>query len=546
MTTIVQRWTKTVTIGGIVTPCLTARTDFGTDQPVGTASLTLPLPLGAHVVAGADVTIAVALDGVALAQPLFTGTLRSIDEQSSTSGRVATLGCEGPCYKLTYPLEQDLAFAGGARAADQPLFSSPVHLGTRTVSWYEVHAPTGTHDDIVVTPLANSDFVWVKGIHHGSNSYETSTDKKTKDWSRIEVWQGGVRLGYGNLPVSGERWSDTLDYTDHTKWDSFEVFVACYIRTVDGDVTFKFVSGTEPGTSTRDELELDDVTWQTAGLTSIRDFVRALFRRAGFAVGTYIVAHAHDLDGNIVYLGGNGLVAAGQVVLGRHERPLDVANRIANEFGYVVVDAPNGVPRMIPFRGLPTNTLAATFTETVNSWNFRAVHDPKNVYNSVRVEGASGTDQDKKKFAYVYQTPTADVVANPDIPNPPKAALLPFSDSLLVTQDLVEVVGAIQETNHSEEALSATWDTWPQALAPGQTVHATSATEGIDDDLFVQHVSHDLGASGFVCHLTGWRGAAHAFSEEDDPDPDEIPLILDTPRPADEWRAYRLSAAVNP
>ena len=548
MTAVVQTWTHRATIGGVVMSAASvpeAHVTLGVGQ-VSVCDLLLPLPLPAHVVDGATVVLEASLNGAWLSGPLFTGTVRMPDRALSASGAVAHVRCEGPMHRMAYPLGYDVTWTGGAKTAPVTIVSSAVHLGDDTIAWYDDTTPVGITHDVTVTPPADADFAWVAGLHHGSNSYDVSVgDKTTKHWSRVEVRQSGELRGYANLPVSNEQWSSELDYTDRDNWDAFEVYVAARIRVADGDVTFRFKSGLKPGTSQRDEYEIDDVTYQTAGKQTIRRIVRGMMAKSGLTLAQRDVYQITDLSGATISLGGNGLVDAGQVRIEDREQPLAWVVRVLELFGFTIFDSPDGVVRMRPFRGSPTGSAVQTFSETTNILSLpRTGTDPRNVYNSVLVRGASGNDQEGKRFAYRYRTDPGDVVANDLIPDPPGEHLLTLSNNLLVSDELCEQAGEIAEANNST-AQMIEWDTWPVVVRPAQVVQVTAPTIGFDGKLFVQGIRYDIDAGGYRMAVSGWAGTSQPFSETPDPNPSETDIEPDDPRPDDEWRPYDPRAGVS-
>lgn len=536
----VQTWTHRVTVGGVETTVLSLHTSHGTSQMVGTCDLSLAMPLPAQVIDGAAVVVTLIRDGVTLAAPIFSGDFRAPSENVSTSGRIATLHCEGHGYRMTYALEKDVSFAGGARRAPQTLFSTARHIGNQTVAWYDHPAPNASTYSITDTPLVDSTFVWMAGRLHGTNSYDVSVgDLKTTNWSRIEVWQAGVRIGYANLPVDNEDWSGMPDYTDPANWNDFELFIACPIVAANGDLTFKFVSGRKPGTSDLDEYEVDDVTWQTASDLPIRGLVRALAKRQGFG-GTkrYIVHEVTDRDGTIVQLGGNGYVDAGQIRLVKSDSPGSWITKVGALFGFVGFDGPDGIWRFSPLRGKATDPAVASFTEGVDCFAVSRSDDPARLVNVVRIEGASGADPSGKQFAYSSQTLAVDVVPNALIPTPPGKAFLRVSDTLLTSHDLCVDVREIQEANHAAGAASLSWDCVPFSINPGRVVHLSAPSVGFNDKLFLTDISIDVDSSGYRAKLTGWTGVDTVFGEIDDPDETEEFDPPTDPRPSNEWSAF--------
>lgn len=551
MSTAVHAWDFRCTVAGTETDVARVSVSHAIDQPIGTASLDLPLPLPSWVDAGADVVVTATIDGLPLAAPLFVGTYRDPDRNYTATDKGATLLCQGPCYKMGYPFDKDVVFAGGARATPITLSlgATYLHLGTRTVSWYADTSPDGTTIDRTFTPAIDSNFLWIAGRLHGTNSYDASTgDDTIKDHSRIEIRQGGQELGRAFFPESSEQWSSTLDYTNDANWTDFEVFIACDppIDAAGGAVTVRFHAGHKPGSSDYDEFEVKAVTYQTAGKTSVRNIVRGLFSRAGFHGNSKSVNEVTDMDGITVYLGGNGKVEAGQIVMSETDTPISFANRVANLFGFWVFDAPDGIPRCRPVRGVPSGTPSATFVEGVSGFSFRSRTDASRVFNKVIVEGASGTDANRKQFAYRYET--ASPPTNGFIPSPPGVNTLRLATTLLTSNGRCEQVGEIAESSNSDQTF-VEWESWPHALPPAAAVRVTAPTVGIDALVFLTAVRHDLSAQGFRSSYTGWKGVAASFNEIDDPDPTEVDREPTDPRPRTrphmEWRPYVPLASVN-
>jgi hypothetical protein len=534
-------WAHRATIGGVETVVTEIHSAHGTAQPVGTCSLTIPLPLPAQVTDGASVVVELVKNGVDLAAPIFSGTFRALSENVSIDGNLATISCEGNGYRLAYALEKDIVYAGGARRSPQTLFSSSKHIGTQSVAWYDHPAPTASTYTITDTPVVDSNFVWMAGQLHGTNSYDTDIgDLKITDWSRIEVWQAGEKIGYGNFPESSENWSGMDDYTDPDNWTAFEMFISCPIVAADGALTFKFVSGTKPGSTDRDEYEVDDVTWQTAGDVPIRALVRALCQRGGFG-GTkrYIVHEVTDLDSHIVQLGGNGWVDAGQIRLTAADAPGDWITRVGGLFGFAGFDSPDGIWRFSPMRGRASDAAVVTFTEGLDCFTVSRSDDPSRLVNVVRIEGASGTKPNGKPFAYASETAPADIVAHPLIPNPPGKSYLRMSDALLISNARCADVREIQEANHAAATAELSWTCEPVSINPARVVKLTAPTVGFDDKLFLTSIAIDVDGSGYQASLTGWTGVDTLFGEIDDPDETELFDDWTDPRPTDEWQAYR-------
>lgn len=546
-TRIRQRWQKRVTIADVVTPILEVHAAFGIRQSASTCSLVAPLPLADQIAIDATVTVEAALNGVWLAKPLFTGVVRQIEPALSEQGAWAAVSCEGPNYRLNYAIGKDVTFAGGAKAAPQSLLTSPVHIGPNTYSWYADTTPVGLQHDVTFTPSVDSDFLWFAGKHHGSNDWPTSYgDKKLKQPSKIQVIQTGTGkvLGYANLPKSNEDFDDELDYTDIDNWEDFEVFVAAKIRTANGTITVRFLAGEKPGSSERDNFEVRAVTYQTAARTSLRKIVRGLKAKMGLSVDQYLVNEITDLDGDIIYFGGNGLADAGQVRIEDREQPSAVIGRALELFGFYDFDCPDGITRTRPVRGVPSGGPVVTFTEQLNVLDIpRWSRNPRDVYNAAKVDGWSGNDEEGKRVRHLYRTANDDVLPSPYIPDPPGTNLLTLSNNWLVSDELVEQVGKIAEVNNADPRVIE-WTTWPHVLNPADVVAIEAPTVGFEGPVFLTDFRIDIDASGFWMPCTGWVGTEVPFSETPDPDPDEDDEQPGDPRDASEWGPYRPLAGV--
>jgi hypothetical protein len=506
---------------------------------VATCSLVIPIPAAPQIVAGANVTVEWVEDGVDWPNAIFLGTVPPLDKSLTVDGSIGTLLCEDRVTRrLTFPLEADKAFTGGARVAPATVRSAALHLGPSTIAWYAQTVGVGTTFNVTVTPTADSSFVWLAGRLHGTNSWDTDPGKGIKTWSRVEVRQAGDLLGYAHFPESSERWSEALDYTNDANWTDFELFVAAPIVAADGDVTIRFVAGYKPGTSTRDDYEVKSVTWQTAGTNSLREIVRGLCKRSGLTPGQYDVPEIKAITGETIRLGGNGYVNAGQIVIAGTEQPLSFINRLLGLFGYYGFACPDGVFRVRQVRGQPSGGSVATFTEGIDILGLPTVAGNPVPYNAVRVEGATGNTQFGTKFAYLYQTADVDVVDHPLIPSPPGIALYRAPGGQELTSNgLCSRSGLVAELE-SGDSTTLSMDVIPTWLRPGQVITVVSPTTGLSNLFWVTGVRYDSGADGFRVSVDARYGGAMPFGEDVDPDINEVDIEPGDRRPALEWQAY--------
>jgi hypothetical protein len=496
------------------TDVLSFRTSHGTGQPVGSCDLTLALPLPDHVVHNATVEVEYAIDGVW--ESAFAGVIRTIDRALSTSGYVARLDCDGHAHRLDQKLDADLAWTGGNPVAPTSLDAGPIHVGAVTSANYADPTPEGTTVDRTFTPVADAAFVTIAGRLHSTSSR-----------SRIELWQGGTKLGYANFPIAGD--NETEDFTDDDEWEDFTRTITASITLAGGDVTVRAVAGHTPGSAFYDNFEVKTLTWATADKTSVRDIVRSLFRGVGYADLNlpHQIDRVVDLDGDELFLGGNPLVDAGQVIAPASTTPLAFSRRILDLFGYDLFDTPGGATRVRAVRGMPLEADAVlTLTEGADPFSVNEDRDARRVVNWWTVEGPTPNNEDGVRIA--YRSAPASVPANPNVPTPPGVVRGTVTSSELVSDALCQAVREIREVDYADVPVVATMETWPRGLQPGDVV-LIDAPSLFDDPMpfWLTGVSIDFDASGLRAGYEFWAGSGEVLPEE--PDVDDSPDVSTDP-----------------
>lgn len=138
-----------VLIGGIVTECTSVTTRYAVDEPIGTATLTLPLPLPDHVVLGAEVEVQAGYPG--LVATIFRGIIPRRLRSITTQGMTATITCASQGERLARADYVDVTFNGPISL--KAIFEAMA--ARRQVALYQsddVTAPDGT----TVITLANN------------------------------------------------------------------------------------------------------------------------------------------------------------------------------------------------------------------------------------------------------------------------------------------------------------------------------------------------------------------------------------------------------
>jgi hypothetical protein len=523
--TFYQEPTYGVYIGGIATSVHEAHTAHGVDEPVGTVTLVLSLPLPAHVVEGAVCEVIV--DNGDRSARIFQGALRMHDRRFSDDGAEVTITADGWGYLLAFKGEDDVAFSGGAPLTPISIYSAPLHVGDETLAHYADDAPNGTTVTITGISSERSNFVTIAGRHHGSNSTKNDDELDMVTSSRIEIWQGGHSRGSAPLPVSDEKWVENepddedpepqIDFTLDAEWENFSVVVPVKVL-AEGTCDVKFVSGTISD-GQRDEFEVKQVTALMAVPINPHEVVRGLARQRGFMGGlgpSYAGELFVDVAGEEIFIGGNGYVDDGQIRIEKDESWLDRCTELSTLFGYRSFDCPDGKFRTRKYRGLPDKKPSTDFTEGVDAFDIGYVRDTRPILTYIEVTGASGTDSFGQPFAY---RSVADVIpAHPLIPNPPGVAFTQISSEYLVSNDLCEQVREIAEIDFGDVYQEYSWSSYCHPwVHPGMVATLTFPTMGIiDTDVWIKSVSTDISDDGIWSTYTGWIGSGIPLPGDDD------------------------------
>lgn len=99
-----------VLIDGTVTDCLSVTTRYGVNEPVGTATLSLPLPLPSHVTMGASVEVQAGFRGAV--HTIFRGFIPRTRGVINASGKTATVTASSWAARLARKDYVDVVFPG--------------------------------------------------------------------------------------------------------------------------------------------------------------------------------------------------------------------------------------------------------------------------------------------------------------------------------------------------------------------------------------------------------------------------------------------------
>lgn len=100
-----------VTVNGVPTDTLAASAHHGVDRPVGTGSISVPLPTADHITLNAPVEIQAGFDESAI-RTIFSGRITDSQGSVNESGRQARYRCDGWASVLDFSEEAELRFSG--------------------------------------------------------------------------------------------------------------------------------------------------------------------------------------------------------------------------------------------------------------------------------------------------------------------------------------------------------------------------------------------------------------------------------------------------
>lgn len=101
------------TVAGRPLPILAVDAAHGVDQPVGTATLTLPVPLDPAVALNATAEVQAGYDETTI-RTIFTGRVVTTHRELTDSGPVARVDCAGWASLLAFPDNADLIYANSS------------------------------------------------------------------------------------------------------------------------------------------------------------------------------------------------------------------------------------------------------------------------------------------------------------------------------------------------------------------------------------------------------------------------------------------------
>lgn len=331
--------------------------------------------------------------------------------------------------------------------------------------------------------------------------------------------------------------------------DNAEVEVIAGFDTLTGRVFHGFVPAWEGSVSARGQwLTIRPIGWsrllafpfrfdlQWQGPISPREIFLALCEMRGVPAVRADLMTAPDGVTSIT-VGGNAYVDDGMVTLPGGRDPLRWLAGIVEPFGYRIFDTPDGVVRLQRISGLPdadAETIGDTvvhFRDTTNVSRVSRGYDVSGIVNYHEVTGP--TYEDAIGATIPIRSLPESITPDDRIPVNDGIHFQSYSNTLLVTQAMADVVRQVREIDQSEPTFEFDWDGVGLPLVSvGDTVAVTSTTinkltsgdtelsdliAALPVPLWLTEL--DLSVSenaGFSGRYTGWAGAGTALASGED------------------------------
>lgn len=293
-----------------------------------------------------------------------------------------------------------------------------------------------------------------------------------------------------------------------------------------------------------------DLQW--SGPISPREIFLALCEMRGVPAVRADLMTAPDGVTSIT-VGGNAYVDDGMVTLPGGRDPLRWLAGICEPFGYRIFDTPDGVVRLQRVSGLPpfdSEDLGDTivhFRDTTNVSRVARGYDVSTIINYHEVTGP--TYEDAIGATIPIRSLPESITPDDRIPVNDGIHFQSYSNTLLVTQEMADVVRQVREVDQSEPTYEFDWDGIGLPLVSvGDTVAVTSFTinKVTGGDFLSDLVAAlpvplwltelDLSVSeraGFSGRYTGWAGAGSALASGEDLT--IIPLQISAVHAGDEY-----------
>lgn len=119
--------------------------------------------------------------------------------------------------------------------------AGPYRLGDEYLPHYVIPTAGGESVTIPFTVPGTYTSLALTGRQHGTNSYQLAGANTDSTVSKLEVWQGGERVGTAELPVSPENLALRLDYDNDANWFPFRMPIPGRLEA--GGAELKIIAG---------------------------------------------------------------------------------------------------------------------------------------------------------------------------------------------------------------------------------------------------------------------------------------------------------------
>lgn len=256
---------------------------------------------------------------------------------------------------------------------------------------------------------------------------------------------------------------------------------------------------------------LDEDNWEDLafdGPTPLDGLFVALAER--FAVPSYVADRPVYVDGvTPVMLGGNQRIDEGRTTVKAQQSPLSQLQRLANDYGYSLHDAPQGPVALKQMSGLPNTAPVVTFTEGQHLVSVSRSTDYSGIVNYWDVQG--------QEYENEFGEPTPIRSRPATVPydariRPDGVRRKGHRSNDIVRQDQADAIRQRLEIDTSEPETVVSWTgIGLPGIAPGDVVAVDAPTTGISGSYWLTRMRLVFSVrEGFAGSYEGWAGAGTA------------------------------------
>jgi hypothetical protein len=233
-------------------------------------------------------------------------------------------------------------------------------------------------------------------------------------------------------------------------------------------------------------------------------------------VPSYRADDVTDPTGTIeITLGGNPNIDEGKVIVKASQSPLAFLTSSVEPFGYRVYDTPGGEVRLTRVSGLPVGDPAVTFTEGVHLMSARSAYDITGITNYWEIVGQTYEDAFGATVpirAFPETIPSDDLIPVND-----GVSYRQYRNSLLVTQQMAEIVRQVREIDTSEPDTPVKWEAVAvPGVDPGDVVTIDCETVSANADYWLMDLDISSTGRGLTATYSGWLGAGESLPAGND------------------------------